>query len=79
MDWKTWIERRRTVMSGKPVAVGTRITVELILQRLGDGWTGAALLESFPQLRAEHIRAAQAYAAASLAGDEVIDLSSMQP
>ena len=68
------IEINPKVCHGKPVIKGTRITVELILERLGDGWTDAELLASYPHLKPEHIRAAQAYAAAALATDEVIFL-----
>jgi len=75
MKWQEFIEQNPQVMLGKPVIKGTRITVELILERLGDGWTEAQLLESFPQLRPDHIRAAQAYAAAALAADETVFLS----
>lgn len=72
MKWQDYIECDPEVMVGKPVIKGTRITVELILERLGDGWTEAELLKSFPRLTAEHIRAAQAYAAAALSSDELI-------
>lgn len=75
MKWQEFIEQNPQVMLGKPVIKGTRITVELILERLGDGWTEAQLLESFPQLKPDHIRAAQAYAAAALATDETVFLS----
>jgi len=74
MRWQDYIERNPKVMGGKPVVKGTRITVELILERLGDGWTETELLASYPHLKPEHIRAAQAYAAAALATDEVIVL-----
>ena len=74
MDWQEHIERRPEVMGGKPVIKGTRITVELILERLGDGWMEEALLKSYPHLTADHIRAAQAFAAASLRTDEVVFL-----
>jgi len=74
MRWQDYIERNPKVMLGKPVIKGTRITVELILERLGDGWTEEQLLASYPHLKAEHIRAAQAYAAAALSTDEVIFL-----
>jgi uncharacterized protein (DUF433 family) len=50
-------------MMGKPVFRGTRMTVEFILERLGDGAPEADLLGAYPRLRPEHIRAAQAYAA----------------
>jgi uncharacterized protein (DUF433 family) len=75
MNWRQYIERRPDVMLGKPVFKGTRLTVELILERLGEGATDQDLLESYPRLRHEHIRAAQAYAAAALAADELVFLA----
>jgi uncharacterized protein (DUF433 family) len=74
MPWQDCIERKPGVLGGKPVIRGTRISVELILQRLGDGWTEDQILKSFPHLRPDHIRAAQAYAAAALASDEFVFL-----
>jgi len=53
------------VMMGKPVIHGTRITVELILHKLAEGATEADLLEDYPHLVPDDIRAAIAYGAAS--------------
>lgn len=50
-------------MMGKPVIVGTRITVEHILRCLAAGDTVDHILRNYPHLAAEDIRAAQAYAA----------------
>jgi uncharacterized protein (DUF433 family) len=63
------------VMMGKPVIQGTRITVELILHKLAEGATEADLLEDYPHLVPEDIRAAIAYGAASVAHEEVVLLS----
>ena len=60
------------VMMGKPVIRGTRITVELILTKLAQGATEADLLEDYPHLTTEDIRAAVAYGAASVAHEEVV-------
>ncbi len=49
------------VMLGKPVIRGTRIPVELILRKLAEGATEADLLESYPHLTTEDIRAAITY------------------
>jgi uncharacterized protein (DUF433 family) len=59
------------VMMGKPVIRGTRITVELILEKLSAGETIQQILESHPRLTEEDIRAALAFAAASLRADVV--------
>jgi uncharacterized protein (DUF433 family) len=52
------------VRSGKPCIEGTRITVYDILEYLAGGMTEAQILEDFPELRPEHIRASLAFAAA---------------
>ena len=49
-------------MMGKPCIKGTRITVELILRKLGAGRSLADLLDAYPQLKEEDIRAALAFA-----------------
>jgi uncharacterized protein (DUF433 family) len=75
MRWQDHIEHTPDVLGGKPVIKGTRISIELILERLGDGWNDDDILKSFPQLKAEHIRAAQSFASAALATDETLFLT----
>ena len=57
------IEINPDVMLGKPVIRGTRIPVELIIRKLSEGATEADLLDAYPRLGREDIRAALAYAA----------------
>lgn len=59
------------VMMGKPVVAGTRITVELILEKLAAGETMQQILEAHPRLTHEGIQAAIAFAAEVLKGDVV--------
>jgi uncharacterized protein (DUF433 family) len=59
------------VMMGKPVIRGTRITVELILEKLGAGETVEQILGSHPQLTEADIQAAQAFGAEALRADVV--------
>jgi uncharacterized protein (DUF433 family) len=54
------------IMLGKPVVVGTRITVELILEMLAAGDSHQQILEEYPRLTEEAIRAAIQFAAQSL-------------
>jgi uncharacterized protein (DUF433 family) len=58
------IEINPKIMMGKPVIRGTRITVELILDKLSEGATEADLLDAHPHLKPEDIRAALGYAGA---------------
>jgi uncharacterized protein (DUF433 family) len=63
------------VMMGKPVIRGTRIPVELLLRKLGEGATEEDLLDAYPRLKREDIRAALAYAADTIAHEETIFVS----
>ncbi len=53
------------IMMGKPAVCGTRITVELILRKLGNGQTVEVLIEDYPAITRDDILAAQAFAAAA--------------
>lgn len=59
------------IMMGKPVIAGTRITVELILEKLAAGETPTQLLAAHPRLTQEGIQAALAYAAQTMRSDLV--------
>jgi uncharacterized protein (DUF433 family) len=59
------------VMMGKPVITGTRIKVELILRKLAEGATQDDLLDAYPRLAREDIRAAIEYAADTIAHEEI--------
>lgn len=72
IHWQDFVEERKDVMMGKPVFKGTRLTVEHVLRELGSGISDRELLENYPTLRPEHIRAAMSYAAAVLAMDQTI-------
>jgi len=58
-----------TVMMGKPVVAGSRITVELILEKLGAGETYDQLLEAHPRLTKDAIMAALDFGARALRAD----------
>jgi uncharacterized protein (DUF433 family) len=58
-------------MTGKPTVGGTRITVELILEKLAAGETIEQILAEHPRLTADAVRAAIAFAAAALRSDIV--------
>jgi uncharacterized protein (DUF433 family) len=66
MDWRNRIISDPAIMFGKPVIKGTRITVELIVDKLSGGRTIEQLLKSYPHLVADDIYACLAYAAESV-------------
>jgi uncharacterized protein (DUF433 family) len=65
------------VMMGKPVVAGTRITVELVLEKLGAGESIEQILSEHPRLTVEGIRAAIAFAAEALRADVVYPLEKL--
>jgi len=60
-----------TVMMGKPVVAGTRITVELILEKLAAGESVEQILDAHPRLTREAIQAALAFAKEALRADVI--------
>ena len=64
------------VLVGKPIVKGTRIAVDFLVQLLAEGWTHEQILENYPQLAEEDIRAALAYAAQRLTQERVYPLPS---
>lgn len=64
MDWEDRISVDPEVRSGKPCIKGTRITVYDVLEYLAGGMTEQQILDDFPTLKAEDVRACLAFAAA---------------
>jgi len=63
MHWQKFIQIAPGVRGGKPTLVGTRITPTDILEYLAGGMSVDEVLNDFPSLTREHIRAVFAYAA----------------
>ena len=63
------------VMMGQPVVAGTRITVDLILEKLSAGETFEQLLEAHPRLTREGIQAALNFAREALRADVVYPIA----
>jgi uncharacterized protein (DUF433 family) len=68
---KSLIVSDPSVMMGKPVVRGTRITVELILDKLAAGESFEQIIEAHPPLTREAIQAALRFAADALRADVV--------
>lgn len=71
MNINQYIEINPNKMTGKPVIKGTRITVELILEKLAAGERVEDLLEAHPHLKEVHISAALSFAANMLKGEMI--------
>jgi len=72
----TRIEINPSVMLGKPVIRNTRIPVELLLRKLAEGAEIAELLDAYPKLAAQDIRACLEYAADTIAHESTYSVTS---
>ena len=63
MEWEERIELNPAVLAGKPVVRSTRIAAELVIERLADGWSEDTILDQYPSLDRDDIRACLRYAA----------------
>jgi uncharacterized protein (DUF433 family) len=61
MNWQEYIVSDKQVLLGKPTIKGTRISIELILELFSAGWTEKQILDSYPSITADSLRAVFAY------------------
>ena len=76
MNWEERIELNPAVLTGKPIVKGTRLAVEFIIDLLANGWSEALILENYPGLTHEDIRACLGYASARLHAEKIYPLAS---
>ena len=69
LEWADRIVIDEAILTGKPVIKGTRLSVEFIIDLLAHGWNKAEILENYPGIVVEDIRACFAYASATLYTD----------
>ena len=74
MEWQERIELNSDILTGKPVVKGTRLAVEFIVDLLAQGWSEEAILNNYPGLTSEDIRACLNYASAVLHAEKVYPL-----
>ncbi|WP_348825477.1 DUF433 domain-containing protein [Flavobacterium aestuarii] len=63
VDYKQYITINSEIRFGKPTIIGTRITVFDVLNWLANGMSINEIIEDYPELKAEQIKACLAYAA----------------
>jgi uncharacterized protein (DUF433 family) len=74
MNWRDYIVSDPEILVGKPALKGTRLSVDLILDRLADGWTTEDLFQAYPRLTPEALQAVFAFAAEVLKEEDYIAL-----
>jgi len=70
-NWQSYIVSTHEVLSGKPVVKGTRLSVDFLLGLFADGWTREQVLENYPSLTEESLRAVFAFSAECIQEDVV--------
>lgn len=66
MAWHDYIHSDPDILLGKPVVKGTRLAVDFLLSLFAAGWTPEQILENYPTLTPEALRAVFAFAAEAL-------------
>ena len=66
MSWRDYIQSDPAVLTGKPVVRGTRLAADFLLDLFASGWTQEQVLDSYPQLTPEALRAVFASAAEAM-------------
>ena len=74
MNMKERIVVNPKIMVGKPIIRGTRIPVDAILKRLADGMSISDILEEYPNITEEDIKAALIYVSEVIAGEQIIPM-----
>lgn len=72
MNWRQHISSDPDILVGKPAVKGTRVSVELVLGWLSQGWTHHMVLESYPQLERDDILACLAFATEMLRDEKYV-------
>lgn len=75
MEWRDRITVDPAILVGKPVVKGTRLAVEFIVELLANGWTQEQMLQNYPGLTSDDIRACLAYAQEVLQEERVFPLA----
>ena len=71
MDWTKRITIDPTILVGKPVIKGTRLSVEFIIDLLAQGWTEKEILQNYPGITHQDIQACLSYASEILKVERV--------
>ena len=61
VKWEGYIVSDDGVLSGKTIIKGTRFSIEFIMDRLANGWTESEIIENYPSLNKDPLKAVNAY------------------
>lgn len=79
MGWRDYIGSDPSILAGKLMIRGTRLSVEFLLGLFAEGWTEEAVLESYPQVSRQALRAVFAFAQECTRDEQVFAVSDRAP
>lgn len=74
MTWQERIIVDSEVLVGKPVIKGTRLAVEFVIRLFAEGWSEQDIMDNYPGLTREDIKACLGYASSVLQSERVYPL-----
>ena len=74
MRWQDYITSDPEVLCGKPIIKGTRLSVEFILNLLAERWSAEQILENYPTITSENLKAVFAFVAECIREELIYDL-----
>lgn len=74
MQWENHIVSENNILAGKPIIKGTRISVEMILQHLNNGWNRQTIKEAYPHLTEEQLNAVFSFIYDCISNESLISL-----
>jgi uncharacterized protein (DUF433 family) len=75
MNWEERIVINPSILVGKPIIEGTRISVEFVIGLLGQGWAVEQVLAEYDHLKPEDIQACLSYASEVLSSEKIYPIS----
>lgn len=72
MNWREYITADPDTLAGKPIIVGTRISVEFVINLLAQGWTEQQIFENYPQVTAKSLQAVFIFVQECLADEHFV-------
>ncbi len=78
MNWKDYIHSDPNILAGKPVIKGTRLSAVFILELFASGWTEKEIIDNYPSIKPEHLKAVFAFASECIKEDSFLELSCLE-
>ncbi len=76
MEWQKYIHSDPQILAGKPVIIGSRLSIDHILNLLAEGWTQEQVIENYPVISKDAMQAVFAFASECLRDEAIYTIPS---